>query len=656
MNSYARRYFIAAALAAPCAPAGAQVVDGGFESGALAPNWTAGGTARVAIVGSANFTGGTVTPPSGSRIAILATGPGNAGGAAQRYDANTTDDFDLATLSQSVTWPDGPAAVLAFDWNFPSSEQDQQDQFDDLFDVRIGTTPVYSGSACKNNGSSFSNFPNVACTGLAQATWTVTGAAAGTTVNTQLRFGVGAWRHACVAIPGLVAGPNTFSVRFAALDQGDNSFDSALLLDNVEVRGACDATPTELLRQVTDTPSAFGVEVKGGAFFAYPIESLQLATDATGGQAAFVSSANLTGDNPNVIPQVFLWNGASFSRVTALVMTSDGAIDGVDMSDPTDAAINGRYLAISARRNAPAADNLEIYLYDRSTATLQAVTNTTGCDNTQPSIANNGTRIAFRSTCNAITGAGTTAKVVYAQNATPGAGAWTTTAFMGTTAGCIGEGPAISKSATGGTANGRYVFFESNCNLVAGNADGNREIYRYDSNGAGSLRQVTSTSGAVFNSGASTSASNGQFVWFTSNGEVDNATAGAQNADGSFEVFRADANVATPTVTQLTNETGGLAGPGYPRVRASPTGNEYAFERLQPLQLLSEVGRRTNTTFANAAPALANERVVAIGPPPRSLEFGRDASNVPQLLFSSDGDFLGSNVDGNPEIYFARVQ
>ena len=57
-----------------------------------------------------------------------------------------------------------------------------------------------------------------------------------------------------------------------------------------------------------------------------------------------------------------------------------------------------------------------------------------------------------------------------------------------------------------------------------------------------------------------------------------------------------------------------------------------------------------------ASPYLANERVVAIGPPPRSLEFGRDASNVPQLLFSSDGDFLGSNVDGNPEIYFARVQ
>ena len=48
-----------------------------------------------------------------ARIAILATGPGNAGGAAQRYDANTTDDFDLATLSQSVTWPDGPAAVTS---------------------------------------------------------------------------------------------------------------------------------------------------------------------------------------------------------------------------------------------------------------------------------------------------------------------------------------------------------------------------------------------------------------------------------------------------------------------------------------------------------------------------------------------------------------
>ena len=117
-------------------PATAQVVNGTFETGTLA-GWTVGGINAAAAVRTSHFSGGTPPTVEGTWFALLSTGPEDRGGGAQRYDANTTNDFDFVSLTQTVTVPFAPA-VVSFDWNYPSSEQDQGNEFDDLFDLRIG--------------------------------------------------------------------------------------------------------------------------------------------------------------------------------------------------------------------------------------------------------------------------------------------------------------------------------------------------------------------------------------------------------------------------------------------------------------------------------------------------------------------------------------
>ncbi len=661
----------AGALSLACVTrAEAQVVaNGTFETGTLA-SWTRSGTSQSAAVQSSNFTGGVVNPPAGGGtfFAAISTGPGNRVVVApdvepQDYDADAggTDDFDITRLSQTVNFDFGPnPAVLAFDWNFPSSEQDQPNEFDDIFDVRttIGATTrqVFSRSACKNNGSTDSNFPNAPCTGLGQATWTINGAppAGGPPpINgTQLRFGVGAWQHACVPIPNTVAGPNTVRIDFTALDQGDGDFDTALLLDNVEVRTACDATANEALRQVTISPNSATVENKGAGFEARFIASKAVSTNDTGTNLAFVSTANLTGDNPNVIPQVFTWDGAAYARVTGLAMTSDGEIQSTSLSGPTSAGILGRWIAMAADINA--ADNLEIYRWDRSTSTLSAVTATAGCDNINPTISADGTRVAYESTCAAETGAAAGVRRVVFR--TFAAGVWGAPQRpMGVAGTCIGRNPKLNRNGVGA-----HLVLESDCDLVAGGnvaPNVNVEIYRRDIVAA-TWRQVTTTGATVLNASPSIDGSaSGQFIFFVSSGEVDNATGGAQNADLSLEAFRFNtAAAAGSSTTQITNEAGGLLAISYIGTRSAPDGVNYAFERIDPLTGATALGRRNNTTFANAGAIAANERVVAIGNGfVGGVEIGVDAT-VPVVSFGASQDFVGTNADGNAEMFTARVQ
>src|SRR5690606_13700871 len=226
--------------------------------------------------------------------------------------------------------------------------------------------------------------------------------------NTMLRHGVGAWRHACVPIGGLSAG-DSVTLRFAALDQGDTGYDSALLLDHVQIRSSCDATSTESLRQVTDT-SGSAVEVKGGGFELRPVDGYPVAANAAGSQVAFASSANLTGDNPNALRQVFAWNGSAYSRAAGLLLASGGSVQNLSISSLAAA----RHVAVAARLNATAA--LHIHRWDRSSGAVETVTPAStpfGCVNENPVISDDGTRIAWESTCAPLNGPAGARKVVF---------------------------------------------------------------------------------------------------------------------------------------------------------------------------------------------------------------------------------------------------
>ncbi|MEO5558735.1 MAG: hypothetical protein ABIO49_03180, partial [Dokdonella sp.] len=352
-SSFKPAWIATASALAFCGAAHAQVlVNGDFETGSVS-SWTTGGSGAGAAIRASNIAtlpAGTIVPqppgePATNYFAILSTGPGNRGGAAQLYDGNTTSDYDFATLSQTFTLPSAPG-VVSFDWNYPTSEQDQADNFDDLFDLQANGTRIWSGSACKANGSSYSNFPNAPCSGLTQRDWTVSGPAAVT--GTVLRFGIGAWQHVCVPLPATLTAGSALTLRYAVLDQNDNGFDSALLLDNIRVGSACDATLTDALRQLTNT-SGQSVTLKNGTITLRPVTNTKPSVDDTGTNVAFISNANLAADNPNLLAQVYTWNGAAFARATSLIVDATGKIDSVALSGAANAGFNGRYIAIAAQ-------------------------------------------------------------------------------------------------------------------------------------------------------------------------------------------------------------------------------------------------------------------------------------------------------------------
>lgn len=638
----------------------AQVIpNGSFESGLS--GWTVGGTGRVAVISSANVTPGPFSAFHGTQFAVLSTGPGAAGGGALLIDGNTTQEFDAATLSVTVSIPFRPAA-LAFEWSFGSSEQDQSGTYDDLFDVVIfdGTPPtdpstvgrVFSGSSPRNSGTSISNFPDTHILTTSVVNWQITGAAAGSVAGTQLRFGIPGWRHACVPIPlPDTAPPFTRTIRFRVADQGDNAFDSALVLDRVEIRAACDATPLSHVTQITHT-SAQQVTQQSGGFVWRGDAQTRAAIDPTGTVRAVASNANLDGTNPNLVQQVFVRVGlGGWSRVTALPMVLDGEIQGLAFSG-TVGGVPGRYLAIAARVSP--SDNTEIYRWDRVTNVLTTVTATSGCHNRNPAINRGGDVIAFDSDCTAFgVPAGHRHVLVWAGGGVNAVSNVVTVA-PAPTAACTARNPWLNHHADTGGRDGRYLVYEANCNHGA-NADGNYEIFRFNRN-TNARTQITVSTAPVTNFSPQIDRdNNGRNVYFLSNGNY----AGG-NPTGAVQLFRYECNnnanctgagVGFEQWTQLSATSHLLYGfriPFDPNPTSTTPVTRFAFERIDLSSGITQVGYQTGTSSAV-------EQILALQNGVLALAAGMDAT-VPVVQFITAGDLINQNADLNPELYSVRVE
>jgi hypothetical protein len=644
MNKLVHALPLLVLLACLCDTAPAQVVNGGFETGSLTP-WTRGYEDQAAVVQSSNFSPGPLAAPGGTRFVALSNGPGQQGGFFSSYniDGNGTTDYDLTTLTQTVTFTSTVSpARLVFAWNFPTSEQDQPGQFDDLFDVltTIGgdTSRVFSGSSCKNDGSSYSPFPNVPCFGSSVLNWEIENASP--ISNTELRYGVGQWQNACVEIPGTVIGTNTVTLQFRIADQGDSQYDSALLLDDIAIRDSCN-TATTTLEQITASTGGF-VEVKGGGLVFAPVDNgPALSTNNTGAAIAFASSGNYTSDNPNGLQQVFIHDG-SYSRVTGLTIASGGGVQGISLSGPTVGSLHGRYLAIAARLNGTASQ--QIYRWDRQASTLTQVTNTTGCSNMNPSISSNGNRIAWETTCSAYTSQGATKKVVYSNLS---GGVWSTPVnFMsaGTPAAtCTGSEPRLWRGDTG-----NYIALVSNCRLTGNPTPVTGEIYRYRIDNNSWQRVTTATSASTVNFSpsidAATGTSAGRYIYFISDGNYFNVF-----GDVAPEIYRYDVN--SSTLRQLTiTQTGN----GYIGVRqaADGGGQYFAYEYVNGSTGQFEVGTGRYTGTLPPTLKLGASMEMSLG-----VDVGIDSGNVPRVVFLSPSDLMSpsQNADGNTEIYSART-
>jgi Tol biopolymer transport system component len=192
--------------------------------------------------------------------------------------------------------------------------------------------------------------------------------------------------------------------------------------------------------------------------------------------------------------------------------------------------------------------------------------------------------------------------------------------------------PACFATRPAGDGQGRNVVFESTCDLVGTNADGNRELFRLGPIG---LEQITDTL-ACANANPSVSADGTRIAY-----DSDCDTIGT-NGDGSVEIFLID---QTTGISQLTAQEfcDSLA----PSINAA--GNVIAYDSdCNPLGTnLDRSPEIFQVDDAGATVQLTDDATVSgCG----SLNASSNALGD-LIAFESDCDFTGENFDGVSEIF-----
>ncbi len=556
------------------------ITNGSFESGNLT-GWTVGGVGRADAVMATDFNrpyGGFDLPfPDGTWAALLST-KSTSSSPSTDLDGNDVLDYHVTTLSQTFTVAAAPVN-LSLSWLVLTDERRRTAsgaaRYDDLFSIDLGGTPLLRRSVYRPAGGS----PWTDTPPYNGVRYTVS--KPGSPVNGsdfQNDNGGGrmtAFSDLCVTI----SQPGTYTLTFTVADQGgtDANYDSALMVDKVELPSSCVASPI----RVTDTSGA-NVEVKSGGVVFNPHFNRQPAVADDGSVIAFVSNANLTGDNPNAVEQVFTFASNVYRRLTSFASGTVGR---------PSITRNGRFVAFAsdATTAGNSDGNAEIYRYDITTSTLTQVTATTGCTNGAPSISDDaaGSSIFFETTCGfgGVGGANPDGNREIAR----WVGGSTFHVTVGSPASCTSHSP---HAAWGSPTT---VVFVSSCGFTgATNADGNAEIFRWVvSSFPGTYTRITNTT-APAGSDVPSITADGAFVSF-----VSNANLASSNTDSSFEVYRWQAS--SSSFVQATNDASGLVAYTWARIGGS-NGSLIATERLSFLTgafetSLLTVGGKSRSSF-----------------------------------------------------------
>ena len=265
----------------------------------------------------------------------------------------------------------------------------------------------------------------------------------------------------------------------------------------------------------------------------------------------------------------------------------------------------------------------EIFLYDAAAANLTQVSSSPTGFSRSPSISADGNRIAFRSLGN-LTGGNADGNAEIFLYETATA---SLTQITNVTAGS-------SDSAALG-ADGSRIAFNSTANLTGGNADGNSEIFLYDMASAAFTQITNSTTG--FNAIPSISADSGRIAFLS----TANLTGG--NADGNQEIFLYDA--ATANLTQITNATVGFS--QFPSM--SGDGTRVAFSSTANLTGGNADGSDEIFLYDTSMPTLTQITDSAAGNS-SAPSINADGSRI---AFQSMANLTGGNADGNDEIFLA---
>jgi Tol biopolymer transport system component len=343
--------------------------------------------------------------------------------------------------------------------------------------------------------------------------------------------------------------------------------------------------------------------------------------NADGTKIAFQSDCNLTGSDADGNDEVYRFD------TTANALTQITASSGCDNASPSINA-DGTKIAFQSPCNLTGSDadgNADIYRFDTTVNAFTQVTTSSACTNRNPRISADGMKVAFQSDCN-LTGSDADGNIeIYHFDI----GTSTLTQVTASSS-CTNQAPAIS-------ADGTTIAFQSNCNLTGSNADGNNEIYRFDTT-TSTLTQITVSSGCI-NGDVSINA-DGTRIAFTSNCNLTGS-----DADGSFEIYRFD--TTTHTLNQLTTTSG--CDSDLPSINAD--GTKIAF--------------RTNCNFTGSD-ADGNDELYRVDtitntltPVTTSSGCSNDTPSInadgTKIAFQSDCNLTGSNAGGDGEIFLARL-
>jgi hypothetical protein len=192
--------------------------NGGFETGDLT-HWTAGGAASVI----SNFGPGVFSPPGGSYMALIHTGQGAI--------MNPATELDMSTLSQSVqSLSSGSVYLITFKYNFMSNEYPTQSTYyNDTFEAKLQYAtgdPTLLASASRNSSTFHTDKGEISGGGFTlEPQYQYTNDIGGYTNSGYTGF--------LSASKTVVVNGSSATLEFKVFDVGDNSYDSAVLIDNV---------------------------------------------------------------------------------------------------------------------------------------------------------------------------------------------------------------------------------------------------------------------------------------------------------------------------------------------------------------------------------------------------------------------------------------
>lgn len=297
----------------------------------------------------------------------------------------------------------------------------------------------------------------------------------------------------------------------------------------------------------------------------------QPALTPDGRYLAFVSaSTNLVAGDGNNNSDIFVRD--LLTGVTSLVSVSSSGAQSNGYSYEPVISANGRYVAfVSEATNLVAGDTngcVDIFVHDRvtGTTTRASVSSAEAQANNEsywPSLSADGHYLAFHSyASNLVTGDTNAGRDVFVRDTVAGTTSRVSLKSDGSEAASESLKPCLS-------ADGRYVAFESEANLVPADTNLHCDVYVWDRQPATPTLLSLSTAGGQGNDDSGTAVLSPSGLWLAFVSTASNLVSGDGN--GAYDVFERDTGLegpAAPTVSSVA-PTGTNCSAQFPVVRVT---------------------------------------------------------------------------------------